>query len=244
MFLKACLNGNRAPSEHPRLPLSPEALAVSARDAVAAGADALHVHPRDARGHESLEPGDVATALLALRAALPGVPVGVSTGAWIVPDGALRAAKIRAWEVPPDFASVNLHEAGAEGVMEALLARGTQVEAGLWTQGDARRLQAFGGVSYLRLLLEPRETEVRAAGATVRALEDALEGVDLTSPRLLHGTGAAAWAVFDLAATRGYDSRIGLEDTLYLPTGALAADNAALVAAARSRLEKLRSPAE
>jgi uncharacterized protein (DUF849 family) len=36
-----------------------------------------------------------------------------------------------------------------------------------------------------------------------------------------------------LAARRGYDARIGFEDTVALPDGALAESNAALVAAAR-----------
>ena len=35
--------------------------------------------------------------------------------------------------------------------------------------------------------------------------------------RLLHGFEAAAWVFIELAAKRGYDTRIGLEDTLVLP---------------------------
>jgi uncharacterized protein (DUF849 family) len=37
--------------------------------------------------------------------------------------------------------------------------------------------------------------------------------------RLLHGFEAAAWVFIELAAKRGYDTRIGLEDTLVLPGG-------------------------
>ncbi|WP_346540125.1 3-keto-5-aminohexanoate cleavage protein [Micromonospora sp. DPT] len=53
-------------------------------------------------------------------------------------------------------------------------------------------------------------------------------------PVLLHGEGAAAWPVLAEAVRRGLDTRIGLEDTLGLPDGAPASDNAALVAAARA----------
>jgi uncharacterized protein (DUF849 family) len=52
------------------------------------------------------------------------------------------------------------------------------------------------------------------------------------NPRLLHGFGAAAWAFIELAARRGYDMRVGLEDTLVLPDGTRARDNAELVAMA------------
>ena len=50
--------------------------------------------------------------------------------------------------------------------------------------------------------------------------------------RLLHGLDASAWEFVALAATRGYDTRTGLEDTLRLPDGSIATNNAALVAAA------------
>ena len=70
--------------------------------------------------------------LTAVRAAAPGLPVGVTTGAWAEPDPDARVALIEAWTVLPDFASVNWHEAGAERVAAALLDRGVGVEAGLW----------------------------------------------------------------------------------------------------------------
>jgi uncharacterized protein (DUF849 family) len=54
----------------------------------------------------------------------------------------------------------------------------------------------------------------------------------LPAPRLLHGLDASAWRFVTLAAARGYDTRTGLEDTLRLPDGSIAANNAALVAAA------------
>lgn len=44
--------------------------------------------------------------------------------------------------------------------------------------------------------------------------------------------GPATWPVLAEAVRRGLDARIGLEDTLHLPDGSPAADNAALVAAA------------
>jgi uncharacterized protein (DUF849 family) len=73
----------------------------------------------------------VAAALEAIRTACRSTPVGVSTGAWIVPDADQRRALIGAWEVLPDFAGVNFHEPGALEVARLLLSKGIAVE--FWT---------------------------------------------------------------------------------------------------------------
>jgi len=86
-----------------------EELARDAAACVAAGAGAIHMLPRDADGRETL---DVDACVRAVRAAC-GVPVGVSTGAWIEPDLERRLDLIGAWN-EPDYASVNVSEDGFE----------------------------------------------------------------------------------------------------------------------------------
>ncbi|SCF37809.1 3-keto-5-aminohexanoate cleavage enzyme [Micromonospora matsumotoense] len=117
---KASLNGTRSRAEHPAVPLTAAELAADAVRCAARGVAAVHVHPRDADGAESLAPPVIAGAVTAIRAVRPGLPVGVSTGAWIAPDPADRVAAVRAWSVLPDFASVNAHEDGAEAVRRGL----------------------------------------------------------------------------------------------------------------------------
>jgi uncharacterized protein (DUF849 family) len=213
-----------------------EHLAADAKAVVAAGAGAIHVHPRDASGGESLRSADVAQAVEAARPA--GVPVGVTTGAWVVPDVGERLEMIAAWTVLPDFASVNLHEDGALQVAELLIARGIGVEAGVWTAASAADFARSGlAPSCLRVLIEPMDREVPAALATVRAIE-AVVG-DLGVPRLLHGFQTTAWPMLDEALRRGYDSRMGLEDTLVLPDGSPAPGNAELVRVAHSRVRTM-----
>lgn len=68
----------------------------------------------------------------AVRAVAGGTPLGVTTGAWSIPDPTERVQAIRAWTVLPDFASVNWHEPGAEQVAGALVSLGVGIEAGLW----------------------------------------------------------------------------------------------------------------
>lgn len=103
--MKAALNGNRAPGAHPELPCSPEELAEAAADSVVAGAGAIHLHGRDSRGAESLAPDCVGRAVAAVRAAVRRTHVGVSTGAWIVPEPGERQALVAAWGVLPDHGS-------------------------------------------------------------------------------------------------------------------------------------------
>ena len=231
MLLEAALNGTRTLAEHPAIPVSPEEQARDARAAVAAGAGAVHVHVCDTDGRESLDPADVARAVNAIRSVCPQVPVGISTGAWIVPDLCRRMALIRRWTVVPDLVSVNLHEAGAVQTMRYLLDAGIGVEAGIWNAPAARALVDSGIADRCaRILIEPAEGSANPR-LNLAQIEAILGGID--RPCLLHGLGPLAWEFIELAVRRNYDTRIGFEDTLTLPDGSRAASNAELVAAAR-----------
>lgn len=241
-MLQAAINGARAPDEHAALPVTPAAQARAAVDCRRAGAESVHAHVRDGGGRETLAAAAVDELLQALRSAAPGLPVGLSTGAWIVPDPAARLAQIRAWRERPDFASVNFHEAGAADVAGALLAMGVGVEAGLISATAAKTLLASGVASRcLRILLEPQDEGLPDALATAGAIERVIDQARLAVPRLLHGTNATSWPLVAEAGKRGYQSRIGLEDTLLLPDGRIAPDNAALVAAVQVLVTSWRS---
>jgi uncharacterized protein (DUF849 family) len=132
-----------------------------------------------------------------------------------------------------DFASVNFHEDGAEDIARLLFDRGVGIELGLSTAWTAARAIVEGwGKRCLRILLEPEEEEMSSALATVQAIERVLDRAVISAPRLLHGSNAAAWDLLVESAKRGYQCRIGLEDTLQLPTGEPAASNAQMVSAA------------
>ena len=229
--LKACLNGPRDPAVHPALPVRPEELATDAADCVAAGAQAIHLHPRGPDGRESLDP-DVVNAVVEQVAAACGVPVGVSTGAWIEPDPDRRAAFVQRWTAPA-FASVNLHEDGAVSVMRALLAADIGIEAGVWTVEEADALADTGLADrVLRVLVEPMDGDDDAATRRARAIDERLDAHGITAPRVHHGEGPATWSVLKQAIQRGHGIRVGLEDTLVLPDGTRAGRNADLVRAA------------
>jgi uncharacterized protein (DUF849 family) len=234
-LLQACLNGGRTKLFHPAVPCTPNELAEDGQAVVAAGAQELHIHPRGPDGLESLDPDDVAAALQAIRARIPDITLGVSTGWWIRPGGPSRKTCIRNWSTLPEYVSVNLVEDDAPEVMALCLERGVGVEAGLWSAKDAER---FVGLTQapncLRVLIEINEQEEREGIAVAQAILTILDTSGSHIPRLLHGSEATMWSVYREAVRLGLDRRIGLEDGALLPSGDLAADNAALIDAARA----------
>lgn len=233
MLLQAALNGGRAKTAHPAVPVSAEELAQDAAACVAAGARAIHLHPRDREGRERLDAEVVDTVVARVRAAC-AVPVGVSTGAWIEPDLDRRLELVRGWRTP-DYASVNLSEPGSTDVMETLIGAGVGIEAGVWSVEDAERLAASGlHARVVRILVEPVEVGAAEAVEVVEGIHRALDRLGLAAPRLQHGDGEATWVLLADAIRRGLDTRIGLEDTLHGPDGDRAAGNEALVLAARA----------
>jgi uncharacterized protein (DUF849 family) len=233
VLLQAALNGPFGKDRHPMLPVSVQELARDGAACVAAGARAIHLHPREADGAERLDAQVVDAVVAAVRAAC-GVPVGVSTGAWIEPDLERRLELVAGWSAP-DYASVNLSEDGAAEAMRTLLDAGVGVEAGVWSVEDAERLAASGlGDRVTRVLVEPVDVSAGDAVALVDEIHTALDRLGLTAPRLQHGDGEATWVLLRDAIRRGIDTRIGLEDTVDGPDGARTDGNEALVHAARA----------
>lgn len=234
MLIKACLNGPTKRETHPAVPQTPAELAADAAAVVDAGAGAVHMHPRDSTGAETLEADSVLAAVAAVRAAI-SAPIGVTTGLWAAGhDPARRMSLVERWAGPdlPDFASVNLSEPGAEELAALLTERGVAVEAGISTVADADTLaaSAFGG-QVLRILVESDEREPADAVARAAAIDAALDRHGFTAPRLHHSYGLATWSVLRAGLLLGRDIRIGLEDTAVLADGRTATGNRELVEA-------------
>ena len=258
MLIKAAINGGRTKAEYAAMPVSPEEQATAVVECFKAGASAIHLHVRSTAGlegldaknqsqalaKESLYSEDVARTLLAVRSAAAKadidaakVQIGISTGAWILPDPAARLQAVSAWEVLPDFASVNFSEEGAVELARLLFSRGVSVEAGTCDAGAAEVfLKSSLAARCIRVLLEPQEQEMERALETVRAIEKVLDSASIEFQRLLHGTEATVWPMMEESIARGYGVRIGLEDTLAMPDGRMARDNAELVTEAVRRV--------
>lgn len=232
IYVKACINGARTPDQHPNLPVTPDQLAAAALQAHQAGAQAVHMHPKTADGVDSLHADAVDAAVAAVRVAVPGLPLGVTTGFWALPDADARLRAVDGWTVLPDFASLNWHEPGSEELAHLLLDKGLGVEVGLFhAEAVASWAQSDLAQHCMRAMIE------LGPEADVAAADDMVErvlAVGSPAPVLLHGLDESCWPLLEHAGTRGLQMRIGMEDTLKLPDGSVASDNAALVSAAVS----------
>jgi len=243
-MLKACLNGRRDRADHPAVPVTPAELASEAAAAVAAGAEAVHLHARGPAGAESVQAADVGAAVAAVRQACPGTPVGVSTGLWITGgDPAARQAAVAGWAglaatQRPDFASVNVSEADWAELTRTLARAGIGIEAGVWSVADAQALAAEPGLpSLLRVMVEvsgaPGSSAPGLGREIVRSVRESARGGD---PLLLHGENEGCWPLVALAGELGLATRIGLEDTTTGPAGQPVSGNADLVRLALATL--------
>lgn len=235
-YLKACINGARTPDQHPNLPVTPEQIAAAAVEAHRAGANAVHMHPKTADGVDSLQADVVGAAVEAVRHAAPGLPLGVTTGFWALSDPDERLRTVEGWTVLPDFASVNWHEPGSERLARQLLRMGLGVEAGIF-HADAAAAWAHSEIAVhcMRVMVE------LGPDADTATADDVLGEVlaaGSPAPVLLHGYNETSWPLLEHAGARGVQARIGLEDTLLLPDGSPAPDNAALVVAAVQLLSR------
>lgn len=231
-MIQCALNGGYTRDDHPAVPVTLEQLVSDALACSEAGARSVHLHPRrPGDGVETLaaEPHDA--VVTALREAVPGLEISCSTAESIDLGGAPdRVVAVRAWTSPPDAVSVNLSEAGAVELGEALLVLGIGIEAGVFTLADADRLlQAPWAGAVRRVLVETIfEHEAAAAAALARRIDTRV--ATLGQPRLWHGDGRASWAVVDAGLAAGVDVRVGLEDSLIGRDGGPAPHNAAQVA--------------
>ncbi len=238
-MLQACLNGKRGKDFHPAVPCNIAELVEDALAATQAGADELHIHPRDKAGQESLHPQDIEDTIRAIRQRVPGVPIGVSTGWWIAPGGRARQDLIRQWqklppEARPDYISVNIGEEDAPEIIAHARALGIGVEAGLSTPQDATRFIAMPAArGCMRVLIEVAEQDIIDALLTTRAIATIVVGAQIHLPSLLHGYEQTMWQVYRAAVALGLDQRIGLEDGALLASGERAASNAQMIRAAK-----------
>ena len=231
MIVQACINGARPVDFHPHLPLTAEAMAKDGAACIAAGAAELHIHPRGTDGRESLAAVDETMA--AVRRACPGTFIGVSTGAWIENEAQRTRRAIDDWRQLPDYASVNLSEPDAPAVMDLLRKKGVGIEVGLATVGDAHRFVGLPDTDkVLRILIEIDIQERHAAFDVAEEIAAVLDTAGIRKPILLHGADETVWPFVERARKRAWSTRVGLEDGKHLPDGTVAADNAAIVAAA------------
>jgi uncharacterized protein (DUF849 family) len=224
-------------------------LVMELRACFRAGATGVHLHVRDRSGAETLDPSIVNETSLHVREAAQemgvSVEIGLTTGEWIVPDLAGRIAMIREWE-GVDCATVNLSEEGFEDVMSAMLDMGIGIDVGLWAPIEMERLLRCGlmpRVQRVSIELDPGEPYFLQGEPIhlAQQVNDLLDDAGSTCPRLTHGMNDWTWALVEDAFRRGHYTRVGFEDSVLLPNGTKADNNAQLVEAAVVLQQRLGS---
>ncbi len=80
-----------------------------------------------------------------------------------------------------------------------------------------------------RILIEPEPEILKDAIECIDEIEEVLNKNSIKVPRLLHGFNSVSWEILREAKRRGYDSRIGMEDTIYLENGEMVKSNLELI---------------
>lgn len=229
MLIKIALNGARAKEQNKYLPHSLTEIEEEVKLLYKYGCKVFHIHCYDELGNESLKPNDVNTLVLSVKNISPEIQIGISSGDWIEPDLEKRKSYIKAWKNIPDFISVNMIEDDAMEISKLLGSKGVLIEAGL-NEKKAAEIFVEGNLEKVsRILIEPEPEELDSAIETINAIEKVLDENKVKIPRLLHGFNSVAWDILREAKRRGYDSRVGMEDTIYLENGEMVKSNLELI---------------
>jgi len=233
MMLKIALNGARPKTENENIPQSLDEIKKDVSRLFQLGYNVFHIHCYDKNGNESLYPEDVSELVTLARSISPQIKIGISTGDWIEPDLDKRINHIENWTDIPDFVSVNLIEDDAIEISDVLIKKRVKIEAGLNEKKAAEIFVSSNLYKYCeRILIEPEEENLEEALTTVAEIETTLKKNHNKLKILLHGFNSASWGLLREAKNRGYDSRMGLEDTTYLENGEKVKNNVELIKAA------------
>jgi 3-keto-5-aminohexanoate cleavage enzyme len=274
-ILTCALNGVLTdPRQHPMVPVTPEAMAQSAREAFDAGASIMHVHFRSqaaGMGHLPTWEPDVAAGLTdAIRAACPGVIINQTTGIigsditgpkaclkHVRPEiaacnaGSLNYLKLKSdgqWAWPPILFDNPVGK--VEAFLDAMRECGARPEFECFDVGIVRSVELYvqtGMTGHAHYNFVMGVASGMPADAALLELLLKYKLPDAPWQATLIGR-EEIWSVHRRAAELGGMLRTGLEDTFYLPGGGKAANNAALIealaACARAAGRQIASPEE
>lgn len=259
LILAVAPNGARKTrSDHPAVPITPAELAGTAATAQAAGAAMIHLHVRDADEKHSLDVGAYREAMAAVRDAVgQRMVIQVTSEAVGIYSPEQQMAMVRALE--PEAVSLALrelipdkaHEDAAREFLSWLVGAGILPQYILYAPEDVvrfARLMAEGvippGPAFLLFVLGRYTPGQRSVPNDLlpflQAVADWPEVARL--PWAICAFGAKEIACVTAAATLGGHARVGFENNLYLPSGALARDNAELVAAGAAAVAAFGRP--
>jgi uncharacterized protein (DUF849 family) len=248
-LLAVAPNGaRRTHDDHAALPMTPAAIARTAKRCLDAGAQLLHLHVRDREGGHSLDPGLYAEAMTAVReAAGDDLIIQITTES--AGKYGPREQRDVVTALQPEAVSIALRELVPSAQVDDATTRffhGLR-EAGVAAQYivySAEELQRFNALRASGVIPAGSAFLLFVLGSYVQRTDGLPEQID---PFLRHLADDDLWAVcafgphearcIGRAAQLGGHARVGFENNLWRPDGSPADDNRDLVDAARSAIE-------
>src|SRR5580692_1343435 len=251
----------------PAIPYTPAEYAAEARRIVDEGGTMIHIHARTPAGGPSFEVEDYKAITEAIRAEVgEAVIVNYSTGTIGVPVEK-RVAYLRACR--PEVAALNMGSMNYAKyskskkqfvfkmvfanpfdeiieLLEAMNELGIKPEHECFDIGHVGSLAPLIDMGVLKtpLHVDCVMGVVGGIPPTARNLAAMVENIPAGSHWGVIGISRDQWMLVSAALTLGGSIRVGLEDNLYLPDGAMARSNGELIAKARQMTEDMgRRPA-
>jgi 3-keto-5-aminohexanoate cleavage enzyme len=227
------------------VPEQPSEIAEDVRQAVAAGASAVHVHARDAQGEPVCGRERYAEVVGAIRAACPGLVVSVSTSGRVHKTFEERSDVLDLeGHLKPDLASLTLGSMNfptKASVNEPVMIQ--RLADAMRERGIVPELEIFdfGMIDYAHYLMQKRVLQppfvcnillgsLGTAAATPINLALMVERLPAGTYWQAAGIGRFQWPMNSLGVVMGGHVRTGLEDNLYLDADKrIAATNVLLV---------------
>ena len=248
LIMVAPNGARRTKADHPELPMTTPEIVETARASVAAGAQALHLHVRDADGHHSLDPGRYREALAELSAHLPDLPVQITTEAAGVFDVATQLKCLH--DLKPKWASISVREIErdanlAASVYATCADQDTKVQHILYDVGDIELFHRWRETG----IIDPSQDSVllvlgrhsKNQNSDPAELAPLLTALGPVSRWMVCAFGQNEHKCLLATAQRGGDVRIGFENSVLNQSGAPYKSNADSLATFRA-LYNLQSP--
>ena len=259
LIITAALTGNVPTREMtPHVPLTPAEIAADVRRCAEAGASLVHVHARDAVGRPTLDRTVFKETVGRIKREAPEVIIQLSTGARAGRDWEARANPVR---LLPEMASFTTGSNNLPGIVYEnapdflLFLAGVFQDTGVKPEIEVFEAGMINNAMFLvkkGLLAMPLHFDfvLGAPGAmpgTVRNLVFLADTLPPGATWTVAGIGPAEIPLATAAIAMGGHVRVGIEDNLRLPDGALAT-NAQLVQTAatiaRTMGRQIATPAE
>lgn len=251
-IITAALTGVLATRQQsPAIPYTPEEIAEEARRSVEAGASIVHIHARQDNGMPAFDVETYARIDAAVKERCPDVIINYSTGAVGI-DRETRIHHVRV--LKPDMAALNMGSMNyaiysrkkkqfyhdhvfanpfkdIQFFLEGMNEAGTRPEMECFDTGHINNAQPLIDLGILR---PPYQFSLimGVLGGIPAGTKNLVHQVDQL-PAGAHwqviGISHTQWPLVAAAITMGGNVRVGLEDNLYLPHGALARSNGDLV---------------